>query len=423
MAPHARKPLAFVNARLVDPEKGVETRGGVLVENGVIKAFGGDVTRTNLPGEAAVVDCRGDVLAPGLIDFRAGVGGQGEALATVQAAARGGVKTLVASPESFSLPGANASGVRILPVGAISQDFEGKKLAEFGLSRQAGAIAFSDGSRSIRNSQLLRRAMLYARDLGALIVHFPQDEDLAGDGVMNDGLLASRLGLIGVPREAEAIALDRDLSLVRMTAASYCAAPISTTLALEAIARAKKQGLPVSCGVTINHLTFNEIDISAYNSLFKFQPPLRREEERLALVEAVASGLIDIVFSDHTPQPDAEKQKTFAEAAFGAVGLETLLPAALRLVHAEQIGLPQMLRAMTSRPAEILGLPQGRLALGAPADLICIDPDDPFVLSRDELKSDCKNTPFDRARLQGRVKTTMVGGEIIYSSLSEDAHA
>ena len=423
MAPPARKPLAFVNARLVDPEKGVETRGGVLVENGVIKAFGGDVTRTNLPGEAAVVDCRGDVLAPGLIDFRAGVGGQGETLATAQAAARGGVTTLVASPESISPLGANASGVRILPVGAISQDFEGKKLAEFGLSRQAGAIAFSDGSRSIRNSQLLRRAMLYARDLGALIVHFPQDEDLASDGVMNDGLLASRLGLIGVPREAEAIALDRDLSLVRMTGASYCAAPISTTLALEAIARAKKQGLPVSCGVTINHLTFNEIDISAYNSLFKFQPPLRREEERLALVEAVASGLIDIVFSDHTPQPDAEKQKTFAEAAFGAVGLETLLPAALRLVHAEQIGLPQMLRAMTSRPAEILGLPQGRLALGAPADLICFDPDDPFVLSRDELKSPCKNTPFDRARLQGRVKTTMVGGEIIYSSLSEDAHA
>jgi dihydroorotase len=208
-----------------------------------------------------------------------------------------------------------------------------------------------------------------------------------------------------------------------MTGAKYCAAPISTILALEAIARAKKAGLPVSCGVTINHLTFNEIDISAYDSRFKFQPPVRREEERLALVEAVASGLIDIVFSDHTPQPDAEKQKPFAEAAYGAVGLETLLPAALRLVHAEQIGLPQMLRAMTSRPAEILGLPQGHLALGAPADLICFDPDDPFVLSRDELKSNCKNTPFDRARLQGVVKTTMVGGEIIYSSILEDAHA
>jgi dihydroorotase len=228
--------------------------------------------------------------------------------------------------------------------------------------------------------------------------------------VMNAGELATRLGLSGVPREAEAIALDRDIRLVRMTGARYCAAPISTTLALDVIARAKAEGLDVSCGVSINHLTLNENDIGDYRTFLKLQPPLRREEERLALVEAVASGLIDIVFSDHNPQDVETKRLPFAEADFGAIGLETLLAAGLRLVHAGRISLPGLLRAMTSRPAEILRLPQGRLEKGAPADLILFDPDEPFVLRKEQLKSRCKNTPFDEARLQGVVKATLVAG-------------
>ena len=227
--------------------------------------------------------------------------------------------------------------------------------------REAGAAAFTDGSRSIRNSQTLRRAMTYARDFDALIVHFPEDRDLAGSGVMNAGELATRLGLSGVPREAEAIALDRDIRLVRMTGARYCAAPISTTLALDVIAKAKAEGLPVSCGVTINHLTLNENDIGSYRTFLKLKPPLRREEERLALVEAVASGLIDMIFSDHNPQDVETKRLPFGEADFGAVGLETLLSAGLRLVHAGQVPLANLLRAMTTRPADILRLEQGRL--------------------------------------------------------------
>jgi dihydroorotase len=428
----AHPPLAFVNARLIDPEKGVELAGGVLVENNAIKDFGPGVTAQNLPREIGVIDCRGDVLAPGLIDFRAFVGEPGfefrETIATATAsAAVGGVTTIVASPETnppvddpavvdFLKRRARDHGrVRVLPAAAISKRLEGQEIAEFGLLREAGAVAFTDGSLSLRNSQTLRRALTYARDFDALIVHFPEDRDLAG-GVMNAGELATRLGLSGVPREAEAIALDRDIRLVRMTGARYCAAPISTTLALDVIAKAKAEGLPVSCGVTINHLTLNENDIGSYRTFLKLKPPLRGEDERLALVEAVASGLIDIIFSDHNPQDVETKRLPFAEADFGANGLETLLSAGLRLVHSGHVSLPNLLRAMSSRPADVLRLPQGRLAVGAPADLILFDPDEPYVLNKADLKSRCKNTPFDEARLQGVVKATMVAGQIVHGA-------
>ncbi len=424
-------PLAFVNARLIDPESGAETRGGVLVEDGRIKDFGAGVTGGALPAEVALIECGGDVVCPGLIDLRAFVGEPGaehrESIATATAAAAaGGVTTLVASPEThppvddpavvdFLKRRARDHGrVRVLPSAAISKALEGQEITEFGLLREAGAVAFTDGSRSIRNSQTLRRAMTYARDFDALIVHFPEDRDLAGSGVMNAGELATRLGLSGAPREAEAITLDRDIRLARMTGARYCAAPISTTLALEVIAKAKAEGLPVSCGVTINHLTLNENDIGSYRTFLKVKPPLRREEERLALVEAVASGLIDVIFSDHNPQDVETKRLPFGEADFGAVGVETLLAAGLRLVHAGHLPLANLLRAMTSRPADILRLEQGRLKRGAPADLIRFDPDEPFVLNKDDLRSRCKNTPFDEAKLQGVVKTTMVGGHVVH---------
>jgi dihydroorotase len=426
-----KPPTAFVNARLVDPETGAQTRGGLLAQDGQIADFGPQVGPGALPEGAGVIDCGGHVLAPGLIDLRAYVGEPGgehrESIATATAAAAaGGVTTLVASPETsppvddpavvdFLKRRARDHGrVRVLPCAAISKGLEGQEIAEFGLLREAGAVAFTDGSRSIRNSQTLRRAMTYAKDFDALIVHFPEDRDLAG-GVMNAGELATRLGLSGTPREAEAIALDRDIRLVRMTGARYCAAPISTTLALESIAKAKAEGLPVSCGLTINHLTLNENDIGDYRTFLKLKPPLRREEERLALVDAVASGLVDVIFSDHNPQDVETKRLPFAEADFGALGVETLLPAALRLFHCGALSLPQVLRAMTSQPADILRLPQGRLKKGAPADLIVFDPDEPFVLAKADLKSRSKNSPFDEARLQGVVKTTMVAGAVVYA--------
>jgi dihydroorotase len=259
----------------------------------------------------------------------------------------------------------------------------------------------------------MRRAMTYAKDFDALILHHCEDSDLAG-GVMNAGELATRLGLSGVPREAESIILDRDIRLAALTGARYHALIVSSSQSLDIIRRAKEQGLPVTCGVSINHLTLNENDIGDYRTFLKLRPPLRSEEERLALVEALAEGLIDVVMSDHDPQDVETKRLPFAEAEAGAIGLETMLSAGLRLVSAGHVDLPRLIAAMTTRPADILRLPQGRLAVGAPADLIRFDPDEPWVCDPAKLRSRCKNTPFDEGRMEGRVKLTLVAGAVAH---------
>ena len=302
----------------------------------------------------------------------------------------------------------------MLPSARITTGLHGTDLAEIGLLQQAGAVAFSEGSRTIRNALILRRAMVYARDFDALLIHFAQDPDLAAEGVMNEGEFASRLGLLGIPREAETIILERDMQLVALTGARYHAALVTTAGSLAIIAKAKARGLPVTCATSINHLTLNENDIGDYRTFLKLAPPLRREEDRLALCEGVASGLVDCIVSDHDPQDVEVKRLPFAEAEVGAVGLETMLPAALRLVTAGHIELPVLLRAMSSNPAGILRVPQGRLEVGAPADIIRFDPDEPFVVDPSKLRSRCKNTPFDSARMEGRVKLTLVAGEPVF---------
>jgi len=304
--------------------------------------------------------------------------------------------------------------VRVLPSAAITKGLKGKEIAEIGLLLESGAVAFTDGMRSIRNAQVMRRAMTYGRDFDALIMHFAQDEDLAGSGVMNAGEFASRLGLGGIPVEAETIALDRDLRLVNMIKGRYHASLISAAPSLEIIARAKDAGLTVTCATSINHLTLNENDIGAYRSFFKLSPPLRQEADRLAMVEALASGLVDVIVSDHNPQDVETKRLPFGEAEPGAIGLETLLSAGLRLVHAGQVTLARLLQALSTRPAEILSLPQGRLQRGAPADVIRFDPEEPYVLDPAQLHSRSRNTPFDGARMEGRVKLTVVAGEIVW---------
>ena len=427
----AHQPLALVNARLIDPARETEERGGVLIIDGIIRDLGPQVVAASLPPHAHIIDCAGDVVAPGLIDMCAFVGEPGaehrETIATATAAAAaGGVTTILARPDTnppidepavvdFLQRRARDTGiVRVLPIAALTQGLQGEEIAEIGLLKEAGAVAFSDGPQSLRNGRVMRRVMAYAKDFDALILHFTQDPDLATGGVMNEGELATRLGLPGVPREAEAIMLDRDIRLVALTGARYHAALISTTLSLDAIRAAKAAGLPITCGTSINHLALNENDIGDYRTFLKLAPPLRREDERLALVEALAEGLIDVVVSDHNPQDVETKRLPFAEAEPGAIGLETMLSAGLRLVHAGEIGLPRLLAAMSSRPAEILGLPQGRLEIGAPADLIRFDPEEPYVLDPAKLHSRCKNTPFDEARMQGRVKLTIVAGELVW---------
>jgi len=427
----AHQPLALVNGRLLDPGTAQEMAGGVLVIDGLIRDLGPSIVRTALPSHAHVIDCGGDVIAPGLIDMCAFVGEPGaehrETIATATAAAAaGGVTTILARPDTnppvdepavvdFLLRRARDTGqVRVLPVAALTKGLRGVEIAEIGLLQEAGAVAFSDAARSVRNTQIMRRVMAYARDFGALVIHHTEDTDLAADGVMNEGEFATRLGLTGIPREAEAIMLDRDIRLVALTGARYHAALISTSLSLDAIRAAKAAGLPITCATSINHLTLNENDIGDYRTFLKLTPPLRQEDERRALVEALAEGLIDVIVSDHNPQDVETKRLPFAEAEYGAIGLETMLSAGLRLVHAGEVPLAQLLAAMSSRPAEILGLPQGRLAIGAPADLIRFDPDEPYVLDPMKLHSRSKNTPFDEARLQGSVKLTLVAGQVVW---------
>lgn len=429
----AHQPLALVNARLIDPVSQSETMGGVLIIDGLIRDHGPAVMPTNLPPHARILDCGGDCVAPGLIDMRAFIGEPGaehrETIATATlAAAVGGVTTILARPDThppvdepavvdFLLRRARDTGrVRVLPSAALTAGLKGEEIAEIGLLQQAGAVAFSDGARSIRNARVLRRVMQYARDFGALVMHHAEDPDLAADGVMNEGEFASRLGLAGTPREAEAIVLDRDIRLVNLTGARYHAALVTTSLSLDIIAKAKANGLPVTCATSINHLTLNENDIGDYRTFLKLAPPLRGEDERQALVAGLASGLIDVIVSDHNPQDVETKRLPFTEAEDGAIGLETMLAAGLRLVHSGEISLARLIAAMTLNPAEILGLPQGRLRAGAPADLIRFDPDEPFVVDPVKLHSRCKNTPFDEARMEGKVKLTLVGGEVAYET-------
>jgi dihydroorotase len=427
-------PLLFTDALLVDPVSGRETRGDLLAEGGVIRALGPGSGQGAGEGVRRVA-CNGRALAPGLIDLRAFVGEPGaehrETLGSAsRAAAAGGVTTVICMPDTnppiddpavvdyLVRRARDTAVVRMVPAAALTKGLEGREMSEIGLLMEAGAVCFTDGARSVRNAQVLRRTLTYARDVGALVVHHCEDHDLVGDGVMNEGELSTRLGLLGIPREAETVMLERDLRLVRLTGGRYHAAMISCADSVAIIARAKAEGLPVTCGVSINSLTLNENDIGPYRTFLKLSPPLRHEDDRLACVEALAEGIIDVVVSDHNPQDVETKRLPFSEAADGAIGLETMLAAGLRLVHGGEIGLPQLLRALSSRPAEILGLPQGRLARGAPADLILFDPDEPFVLDPADLHSRSKNTPFDGARLQGRVHMTVVGGRVVHEAMT-----
>jgi dihydroorotase len=304
--------------------------------------------------------------------------------------------------------------VNIHPMAALTRGMRGDEMTEIGLLKAAGAVAFTDGARSVTNAQLMRRALTYARDFDALIVHHTEDPNLVGEGVMNEGEFAARLGLEGIPTAAEAVMLERDIRLVGLTGGRYHAASLSCIESLEILKRARDAGLAVSASVSINHVTLNENDIGPYRTFLKLSPPLRTEDDRLALVAAVASGLIDVIMSDHNPQDVEVKRLPFAEAASGAIGLETMLPAALRLIHNNEMDFKTLIRAMSTRPAELLGLPGGSLRAGSPADVIVIDADTPWVLDPSDLKSQCKNTPFDEARFSGRVMRTIVGGRTVF---------
>jgi dihydroorotase len=426
-----RRPILLANARIIDPSRGLDLNGDLLIADGVIRDARRGIAAAGLPEGTEVVDCRGQVAAPGLIDMRAFVGEPGaeyrETFASASlAAAAGGVTTIVSQPNTspaidepamvdFVLRRARDTAiVHVHPMAALTKGIRGAEMTEIGLLKAAGAVAFTDGARSVTNAQVMRRALAYARDFDALIVHFTEDPNLVGEGVMNEGEFAARLGLTGVPKAAETIMLERDLRLVALSQGRYHAASVTCADSVEVLRRAKDRGLAVTASASINHVTLNEIDVGSYRTFCKLAPPLRSEDDRKALVEALGSGLIDTIVSDHDPQDVETKRLPFAEAAPGAIGIETMLAASLRLVHSGDITLPVLLRAMSTRPAELLGLPGGTLRPGSPADVVVFDPEAPWVLDREELKSKCKNTPFDEARLSGRVTRTIVAGRTVY---------
>jgi dihydroorotase len=426
-----RRPILLANARVVDPSRNLDILGDVLIADGVVRECKRGIGAAGVPEGTDVIDCRGKLIAPGLVDMRAFVGEPGaasrETLASAsQAAAAGGVTTIVCQPDTspaiddpatvdFVLRRARDTAiVHVHPMAAITKGLEGREMTEIGLLKAAGAVAFTDGLKSVTNAQVMRRALTYARDFDALIVHHTEDPHLIGDGVMNEGEFAARLGLLGIPTAAETVMLERDIRLVGLTGGRYHAASLTCADSLEVLRRAKDAGLAVTASVSVNHITLNENDIGPYRTFLKVAPPLRGEDDRKAMVAALASGLIDVVMSDHNPQDVETKRLPFAEAEAGAIGLETMLIAGLRLVHNGELDLTTLLRALSTRPAELLGLPGGTLRPGAPADVIVVDMDVPWVVDPNELKSKCKNTPFDEARMQGRVVRTIVAGRTIY---------
>jgi dihydroorotase len=322
----------------------------------------------------------------------------------------------IALVEHVLRAGRDTASVNVYPAAAISKQLLGREMTEFGLLRDAGAVGFTDGRHTIANSLLMRRALTYARDFGAVIAHETQDADLSADGVMNEGLYASWLGLPGIPSEAEAIPLERDLMLARLTGGSYHAAKISTELSAAAVARAKSDGAKVTAGVSINNLSLNENDVGEYRTFFRLSPPLRAEDDRLAMIEALKDGTIDVIVSSHDPQDVDTKRLPFADAAEGAIGLETLLGAALRLYHNGDVPLIRLVEALSSGPAKLFGLPGGTLKPGAPADLAIVDLDQPWVVREEDIRSRSKNTCYEGARLQGRVLHTLVAGQTVFEA-------
>lgn len=431
-SPTATEPgtTVFINARLIDPATGRDEPGGLLVRDGKIADLGSHLRRM-APEGAAVVDCQGHVLCPGLIDCQVFTGDPGEehreTLKTASfAAAAGGVTTIVCMPDTKPVIDQVAlvdyvqrrarerAIVNVHIMGAVTRGLLGEEMAEIGLLQRAGAVAFTNGKSSIANTRVMRNALLYAKDFGTLIVHHTEDPYLSAGAAMNSGEMATRLGLPGVHKAAEVIMVERDVRLVEITGGRYHAATISCADSLDVIRKAKSKRLPVTCGISINHLTLNENDIGSYRTFFKLRPPLRSEDDRAAMVRGLAAGEIDVIVSSHDPQDTDDKRRPFAEAADGAIGLETLLPAALRLFHNDEISLMALLRALTINPAKLLDLPGGRLEKGAPADLTLFDLNTPWVVDRDVLRARSKNAPLDEQKVQGRVLRTMVAGKTVY---------
>ena len=412
----------LTNAKVIDPVTETISDGEVMFEDGII-----------IPKETAdeTFDCQGQYISPGLIDLGVKVGEPGERhkesyKSAGVAAAAGGVTTIITRPDTnpaIDTPevlefirrrAQEVCPVNVFHMVALTKERAGREMTEIGFLQDAGAVAFTDFTNVVKNSKILLRALSYAKSLDALVIGHPQDPDLSYETSATSGKFASLRGLPSVTPLAERMAVDRDMALVELTGVQYHFDQITTARSIPALERAKKNGHKITAGTSIHHLTLNEFDIADYRSFFKLNPPLRSENDRLAIIDAVNSGVIDVISSFHTPQDEESKRLPFETAAAGAVGLETLLPASLQLFHNQSVGLEKLIKTMTLNPALLLGLPGGRITPGAPADLIVFDADIPFILDRETLKSKSKNTPFDGHKLQGKVRRTIVAGKTIF---------
>ena len=412
----------LTNAKVIDPVAETISDGEVMFEDGII-----------IPKQAAdeTFDCQGQYISPGLIDLGVKVGEPGERhkesyKSAGAAAAAGGVTTIITRPDTnpaIDTPevlefirrrAQEVCPVNVFHMVALTKERAGREMTEIGFLKDAGAVAFTDFTNVVKNSKILMRALSYAKSLDALVIGHPQDPDLSDETSATSGKFASLRGLPSVTPLAERMALDRDMALVELTGVQYHFDQITTARSIPALERAKKNGHKITAGTSIHHLTLNEFDIADYRSFFKLNPPLRSENDRLAIINAVNSGVIDVISSFHTPQDEESKRLPFETAAAGAVGLETLLPASLQLFHNQSVSLEKLIKTMTLNPALLLGLPSGRITPGAPADLIIFDAHIPFILDRETLKSKSKNTPFDGHKLQGKVRRTIVAGKTIF---------
>jgi len=429
--------VAYVNARLLDPASGLDAPGALLTEGREIADLGPALFADGVPDGIAVVDCEGHCLAPGLVDMRAHLREPGaehkETLATAgRAAAAGGVTSIVCMPntdpvidqialiEFIARRARETSVVKIYPAAAITRGLGGEELTEMAMLLEAGAVAFTDADRAVADSRVMLRALSYARAFDALIMQHPEDAMLTRGGDMNDGELATRLGLTGIPNAAEPIIIERDLRLLAMTGGRYHVAHLSTADAVAVVRGAKDRGLNVTCAVAPHHFALNDTAADDYRTFAKVSPPLRAEDDRRAMVDGLANGTIDVICSDHAPHDQDSKRLPFAQAANGIVGLETMLPLALEMVHNGDVALLDLLRAMTVTPADLIGLPAGRLAAGAPADLVLFDLDRPWRIDVDALRSKSKNSPFDGRPVQGRVLRTVVRGNTVFEFDARD---
>jgi dihydroorotase len=416
-------------ARLLDPESGLDAVGDLLIENGLIAAVGGSLSMP-VP-DTGTVAADGLCLAPGLVDMRVQLREPGaEHMESIEsggrAAAAGGVTTMVALPNTdppvddvsvVEFLARRAREVRLAKIhtyAAATKGLDGRHLTEMGLLAASGALGFTDGVKAVADALVMRRILAYARSFDLLVLQHPEEPSLAAAGEVNEGEIATRLGLSAITPAAEIIMIDRDLRLVEITGARYHAAHLSTAAAVEAIRRAKAQGLPITCDTAPPYFALNETAIGEYRTFAKLSPPLRSEWDRRAVVEGLRDGTIDAIASDHAPWDQDSKRLPFSSAAYGIVGLETLLPLSLELYHNRHLGLLDLMRLLTWNPARILRLPVGRLACGAPADLVLFDPDLPWHICTDEFRSKSKNAPFDGRPVQGRVRRTIVDGRTIF---------